>query len=452
MQPINYTLQPSAFQNAIPQGINIATQMAQFQNLGEQRQLAEKQRNALKAQQDQQKELQNQLVGLFKNPNTTGREIASIASMFPVEQQKQILAAWNMMGEEKQQNRLSTSGKVLSAILTGKIDIAKDLLQTNIDAATNRGNDAEAAQIRAYQKMIDTDPDVAFKGIAIMTSLVPGGKEVIDNVMKLREGKEDFRVLTKTESENLGLPEGSYQIGPDGKISTIGGKGGVVVNVGEGVKLPTPPSGFDYVRDDSGKVKVDPQGRTEYYPIPGGPADAKVKELEQKKVAQQEAMFESSKLVNDSVKELKSLIKNKEYLVTGASGALIGALPFVREGSARADAEALIDNIQSKIAFETLMSMKQASPTGGALGAVSEKELDLLKADIASLKLSQSPEQLNKNLDKVASRYTNIMKKVDKTKYDEYMKKANRTIVETRVTKDGRKIAKYSDGSYELIQ
>jgi hypothetical protein len=41
--------------------------------------------------------------------------------------------------------------------------------------------------------------------------------------------------------------------------------------------------------------------------------------------------------------------------------------------------------------------MREASPTGGALGSISESELGLLKATLGSLRQSQSQEQFQAN-------------------------------------------------------
>ncbi len=49
--------------------------------------------------------------------------------------------------------------------------------------------------------------------------------------------------------------------------------------------------------------------------------------------------------------------------------------------------------------------MREASPTGGALGSVSERELSQLNAALGSISQKQSPEQLKKNLLKIKDHY-----------------------------------------------
>lgn len=63
------------------------------------------------------------------------------------------------------------------------------------------------------------------------------------------------------------------------------------------------------------------------------------------------------------------------------------------------DLEQNISTIQSNTALQTLMDLKSSSPTGASgLGALSEKELELLTTKMRSLNPEQSPEQVKRNL------------------------------------------------------
>ena len=62
---------------------------------------------------------------------------------------------------------------------------------------------------------------------------------------------------------------------------------------------------------------------------------------------------------------------------------------------------------QANLGFAELQAMRQASPTGGALGQVAVQELDMLQSTLASLNQSQSPEQLRSSLNEVKQHYQN---------------------------------------------
>lgn len=57
--------------------------------------------------------------------------------------------------------------------------------------------------------------------------------------------------------------------------------------------------------------------------------------------------------------------------------------------------------------------MREASPTGGALGAVAVQELVALQSTVASLDQMQSPAELRGALDKIEKHYNNWLKTVD---------------------------------------
>lgn len=67
-------------------------------------------------------------------------------------------------------------------------------------------------------------------------------------------------------------------------------------------------------------------------------------------------------------------------------------------GTPAADLAATLDTIEANLSFQALNEMRANSPTGGALGSITERELQLLGATVASLRQSQSPDQLRQNL------------------------------------------------------
>ena len=93
----------------------------------------------------------------------------------------------------------------------------------------------------------------------------------------------------------------------------------------------------------------------------------------------------------------------------GLGGSIMG----VFAGSEAVDLEANLDTIAANLGFDQLQAMRDASPTGGALGQVSERELIALQSTVASLKQKQSPDQLKKNLEKIKGHYKNWLSTLD---------------------------------------
>lgn len=79
-------------------------------------------------------------------------------------------------------------------------------------------------------------------------------------------------------------------------------------------------------------------------------------------------------------------------------------------GTAAANLKNSIDTIKASIGFDKLQDMRDKSPTGGALGQVSERELAQLNASLGSLEQSQDAEQFRRNLMRVKDHYQKYYK------------------------------------------
>jgi len=72
-----------------------------------------------------------------------------------------------------------------------------------------------------------------------------------------------------------------------------------------------------------------------------------------------------------------------------------------------------IDTIEASIGFDRLQKMRDDSPTGGALGQVSNIELALLRKSLGSLKQSSSRAQFVKNLNSIETQYKKAVAAVE---------------------------------------
>jgi len=77
-----------------------------------------------------------------------------------------------------------------------------------------------------------------------------------------------------------------------------------------------------------------------------------------------------------------------------------GVLPNIPGGNA-ANAEAKFNTLKSQIAFSVLQTLRNNAKTGGALGQVSDKEEQMLTANLAALDKSQSLEEIQNSLQQI---------------------------------------------------
>lgn len=90
---------------------------------------------------------------------------------------------------------------------------------------------------------------------------------------------------------------------------------------------------------------------------------------------------------------------------TGLSGQLLRGI----EVSPAGQLDSYYDTIRSKLGFTELQAMRENSPTGGALGQVSDRENQLLQSTIASLRTGLSAETQTENLNKIKDHLAGIV-------------------------------------------
>lgn len=82
---------------------------------------------------------------------------------------------------------------------------------------------------------------------------------------------------------------------------------------------------------------------------------------------------------------------------TTGFGSLLDKIPTTAARTFKAQ----LDTLKANIAFNELTAMREASKTGGALGQVSNRELELLQSALGALDTGQPPSALREQLDKI---------------------------------------------------
>lgn len=116
---------------------------------------------------------------------------------------------------------------------------------------------------------------------------------------------------------------------------------------------------------------------------------------------------------NELLRVIKAAVQAKGlsrdmFGATGLGSATTGYIG----GTPSADVAALLDTIGGNIAFKALSDMRKASPTGGALGAITEKELAMLKSTIAPISQNMTDERFQNGINEVISAYIDAYTKI----------------------------------------
>lgn len=153
---------------------------------------------------------------------------------------------------------------------------------------------------------------------------------------------------------------------------------------------PKPPNGYRWTDDTHSALE----------PIPGGKADTSARDTARAQGALQKA--------NIVIGKVDEALKKTGFFSTGFLGAALGNVP----GTEAYDLDKTIDTIKANLGFAELQAMREASPTGGALGQVAIQELAMLQSTVASLEKGQKTDVLRQNLEQVRRHYENWRKAV----------------------------------------
>ncbi len=200
--------------------------------------------------------------------------------------------------------------------------------------------------------------------------------------------------------------------GPYGGWTPIGGVQApkdplVEVNTGDGAPgLGNLSTDYGYVLDPAtGKPRIDPEtGLPTAAPVPGSPAALEAARLAAAKEAGTDQTERYANVVSEDIDRAVELLKTDPTFSTGPFGQLLGNI----SGTSANRLDALLSTVRANTSFDRLQAMRAASPTGGALGAVSDTELRLLQNSVGALERS-NPDDLEFNLRRVQKIYDDII-------------------------------------------
>lgn len=222
--PIDYLgqmgLTPTDPGTALVEGLKIGEAFRQRRQMREQEQLAEQYKADASA--------------YYANPTPQGA--LELARKYP-EQGAAFMQEYRALGAEQQKGEFNRAARALSAVASGRADIAKSIIDDEIKAAAESGEDT--SNLDRISSSIERDPDTAYATMMqILAVMDPERTSSIADALKkagVGGAEEGYRALTAEEVAAKGLPPGNYQVAlsgaSKGKVSQIGG-GGVNVTVG----------------------------------------------------------------------------------------------------------------------------------------------------------------------------------------------------------------------------
>lgn len=152
---------------------------------------------------------------------------------------------------------------------------------------------------------------------------------------------------------------------------------GNITPAGTGAGERAPPAGYRWTAD--GNLEA----------VPGGPADIRATEAGQSRIAQ---MDSSERSLQNAI----DVLRGAESQVTGSTAGVGGQILRGVGGTAAYDLNQALEPVRAILSFENLQEMRRNSQTGGALGSIAVRELELLGSTVRSLDTAQSPAALRR--------------------------------------------------------
>lgn len=297
------------------------------------------------------------------------------------------------------------------------------------------------------------------------------GKKIVDNLglQGIKFGTPEFNIAAKDlvtntqEGWQIINPESDQyklaieQAFPNGAPKELGGvlmgkgndikfvklqasKTNVNVNLGgkslEAITKELAKQGREIIFDANGLPQRDKNNQIMTRVIPGGTADLEIQEKEKSNLEIKKRNFKSlqtkeieKNTINRSIESIFDILAPKNAdgvrvpktemgklsrLITGdlpeagVVGESLANLGMFSSQESR-DIQLLLKPIKASVGFGRLQRMRSESKTGGALGNVSNVELELLQNSLEAIDQGLSPEKLYENLQNVQNIYTKIL-------------------------------------------
>lgn len=207
MSPINYGIDVPDPSQSFLQAFKTGTAITETRLAQEQAQ----------RQAEQQKTVM-QAFERLRQPGATAKDYADLAMMLPETQAKAVRESFSMINSDQQQNALQRSGQVFSAFKSGKPDIAVNLLEQQITARRNGGDEEGAKFLETWRDVAKENPKAAEDYFGFTISQMPGGDKVIESAVKLEEDRRKAELqpftLRKATSDAI-IKEAEAKFAPE---------------------------------------------------------------------------------------------------------------------------------------------------------------------------------------------------------------------------------------------
>ena len=174
VQPINYAIDIPDPSQAFLQAFKMGTAVTETRMAQEQAQ----------RQAEQQKQIQESFARL-RQPGATARDYANLSMLLPETQAKAVRESFSMLNADQQQFARAQAGQVFSAFRSGRPEIAINLIERQIEAKRNSGDEQGAKFLETWRDVSKENPTATEDYFGGILAEMPGGKDVLEAALKI---------------------------------------------------------------------------------------------------------------------------------------------------------------------------------------------------------------------------------------------------------------------------
>lgn len=271
-------------------------------------------------------------------------------------------------------------------------------------------------QIEATRQQILTDPDSLDELVRMLSGETEGSARAIGAPIPVYDEQGNPRLMQYLSDGTTRIIDG---VAP---VSAVQGEarlqqGQVRLGI-QGRRLTLDEMqarGWDAPEGYEMWEQENPDGTTRYVmdPIPGGPAEREVEEGDLELNASDRKFLQSFGAVSDHATVVQRGAQRALPYFEGANGGVIlqslrTGLQLVPGTPAHSARDAL-EEIKNNIGIDELQRMRQSSPTGGAMGNVSDRDIALLRGALGRLEVENDPQRMVENIRFITTTYDRIL-------------------------------------------
>jgi hypothetical protein len=352
----------------------------------------------LKQEQQQQQMANQKLIqegfAKLRQPGATAADYANLAMVLPETQAKSVRESFSMLSGERQQNALQQSGQVFSAFKAGKPEIAIGLLERQIEAKRNSGDNEGAMFLETWRDVAKENPKATEDYFGFTISQMPGGDKVIESAVKLGGERRAEALAPGQVSEQTAKASEAQSNAQKAAVAAKFAESNAVKDLErKGWDITKIQSDMAIAKQNAQIAAMNAATSRESNAIKRQENQLKLQELIDKRdtaVREKAGEVESARADMDNfLNTADRILATPKSVIGSAAGPISARMPTLSQDTA--DFEALVETLGSQSFMSQIPKMRGA-------GALSEREGDKLQASLQNLSLKQSPERLIENV------------------------------------------------------